>query len=503
MGIESIIHFIQNDAILLMLLTPLFAAILCALIGTRREMGAISVTGSILTLLFGLLLIDKILVDGSASALNNFLYADGLSAYLVLIISVIGLLANIYSVSYIHEEYAQGQIDHGRLRLYHFLLNLFLFTMLSAVVANNLGVLWVMIEGTTLASAFLVGLYDREESVEAAWKYLILGSVGITFALFGTILVYFSAQSAFQNGTGSLNWTDLSNPAIAHLLDPSILKLAFIFLLVGYGTKAGLAPMHTWLPDAHSHAPTPISALLSGVLINAAMYGILRYHHLLLASPVTPGFSANLLLIFGLLSIGIATPFILVQKDYKRLFAYSSIKHMGLIAVGIGLGTPLSQFGALLHILNHALSKALAFMGAGNVLLKYHTREIARVVGAAKIMPIAAAFFFLGTLAISGVPPFGTFLSEFLILAAGFSAGRSWVSGLVLLFLAIAFAGFIIHASRMVFGNAPKGVVPEEAPAMRLWPMAMLVFLVLLLGLYIPSPLHTLLQQAITAVNYP
>ncbi len=502
-SVEYGLQAAQGISMFMTLLVPLLTAILCGLIGTRRFMEVSSLLGSALTTFFGILLIREVLIDEPILQLGGLLYADALSAYLVLIVSAIGMLSSLYSIGYIGHEFSKGVFGSGKLREYYFLLNLFLFTMLLAAVANNLGVLWVAIEGTTLASAFLVGFYDREESVEAAWKYLILGSVGITFALLGTVLVYFSALAAFKTSgaAGTLNWTDLVNPSMASQLDPRILKLAFIFVLVGYGTKAGLAPMHTWLPDAHSQAPTPISALLSGVLINAAMYAILRFHHLLSVSAVGPDFSSHLLLIFGIFSLGIAIPFILVQRDYKRLLAYSSIKHMGLIATGVGLSTPLAIYGALLHALNHALAKTMIFMSAGNLFLKYQTKEISLVQGATKVMPATGVLLLLGTLAITGVPPFNLFISEFLILSGSFSSKSFLVGSLILLFIVAAFAGFVHHLNQMAFGT-PKDHLPsgEENPS-GLLPLAILLVLVLLLGVYIPGPLHELLQQAAKVVR--
>ncbi len=502
--LSSLFFFLQENAPYFLLAIPLCTAIVCAVIGRKRLMEQISVWGSALTALFGYFLLQNVLTTPSyvtiQARLGGLLYADSLSAYLVLIICVLGLLAAFYSVGYLGHEYEQGVFGGGRLREYYFLFNLFIFTMLLAALANNLGVLWVAIEATTLASAFLVGFYNKEESLEAAWKYLIIGSVGITFALFGTVLVYFSTLDLAHVESRSLNWNILIQPGIAASLDAHILKLAFIFILIGYGTKAGLAPMHTWLPDAHSQAPTPISALLSGVLINAAMYGILRFHRLLSVSPVGPEFSSNLLLMFGLLSVAIAVLFIVVQQDYKRLLAYSSIKHMGLIATGIGLGTPLALYAALLHMLNHALAKAFIFMGAGNLLLKFKTKEMARVSGAMKVIPATGAFLLLGVLAITGVPPFNLFVSEFLILTASLEK-EWWLAALILLLLAIAFAGFLYHIGQMVFGPSKEELTFGEANSSAFFPLIVLFLLILMLGFYIPSPLHQLIEQAAKVVK--
>jgi hydrogenase-4 component F len=502
--LSSLFFYVQDNAVYFLLVIPLLAAILCGLIGHRRIIERVTVWSSVLTALFGYLVLQHILTTPVyvtlQPRLGGLLYADSLSAYLVLIICMLGLLAALYSVGYLGYEYEEKLFSSGRLREYYFLFNLFIFTMLLAALANNLGILWVAIEATTLASAFLVGFYNKEESLEAAWKYLIIGSVGITFALFGTVLVYASAFDLAHTDARSLNWTELTRPGIAASLDAQLLKLAFIFILIGYGTKAGLAPMHTWLPDAHSQAPTPISALLSGVLINTAMYAILRYHRLLAMSPVGPDFSGNLLLVFGLISVAIAIFFIVIQQDYKRLFAYSSIKHMGLIATGIGLGTPLAIYASLLHMLNHALTKAFVFMGAGNLLLTFKTKEIARISGAMKVIPGTGVLLLLGVLAITGAPPFGLFVSEFLLLTASMNE-HIWLAILLLLLLTIAFAGFLYHIGRMVFGPLTEELKPSEPNPSAFFPLLILFLLILMLGFYIPASLHQLIEQAAKVVK--
>ncbi|MDD5473101.1 MAG: hydrogenase 4 subunit F, partial [Candidatus Methanoperedens sp.] len=364
-------------------------------------------------------------------------------------------------------------------------------------VTNNLG-LWIAIEMTTLVSALLMILYSRKSSIEAAWKYMIICTVGITFALFGTILTYYGAVKILGESGDALNWTSLI--AVADRFDPAIMKLAFIFILIGYGTKAGLAPMHTWLPDAHSEAPTPVSALLSGVLLNCAMYGIIRFYTITTKS-TGAAYTSNLLIIFGLLSIGIAVPFIILQEDYKRLLAYSSVEHMGIVALGIGFGGVFGVFGAILHMFNHAMTKSLMFFGAGNVLLKHETKEIDGVSGIIKSMPVTGPMFLIGGLAITGSPPFSIFLSEFTILTAGFMQGHIVASVLFLLFIIMIFAGFFHNISRMILGIPKPGISTGDVSRWTLVAMAILLVFVFVLGFYIPPKFYEIIMKVVDVVR--
>jgi hydrogenase-4 component F len=324
---------------------------------------------------------------------------------------------------------------------------------------NNLGILWVAIEMTTLISAFLVGFYNSKNSVEAAWKYIIICSVGIVFALLGTIL--FSYAFSIAGLSKSLNWSDMVS--VAHILDKNVLKVAFIFVLVGYGTKAGLAPMHTWLPDAHSQAVAPISTLLSGVLLKTALYAILRFGIILIKSGEF-GYFSHLMILFGVISLIISTGFILVQKDLKRLLAYSSIEHIGIISLGFGLGTPLAIAGAILHVLNHAVTKSLMFFGAGNIVRTYHKHNMNSIGGVIKVLPFTGIMVLLGVFALTGFPPFSIFISEIMIVMAAFTSGSYFIAALLLLLLAIIFGAFIYHFGKILFGNLPKGMVIQGEP---------------------------------------
>lgn len=472
-----------------LLLLPILTAILCYLIKHRRAVELVSTAGMLAVAAGCGYLAYQVFTSGPIS--GGFWYVDALSAYILAIISFIGLAAAIYSIGYLGHEYEEKKIDLGKIRYYYFFFHVFIFTMLLVCVSANLGIMWIAIEATTLASAFLVGFYNKDTSVEAAWKYIIICSVGITLALLGTILLYASSVNALGESGDALSWPVLLENA--KNLDPTLLKIAFILVVIGYGTKVGLAPLHTWLPDAHSEAPTPISGLLSGVLLNCAMYGILRYH-IISTRALGQDFSGTLLIVFGLLSLAAAAAFILLQKDYKRLLAYSSIEHMGIIAIGFGLGG-IGVFGALLHILNHAIVKSLMFFGAGNILLKFKTKNIGEVSGLATLMPLTAALFVAGALAITGSPPFGIFISELIILIAGFMQGNWIISAVYLLLLTVIFAGFMYHVGRMAFGEPAPGTVKGEPNYLGLGVMAVLLLAALVLGLYIPQTLGSALTQ--------
>jgi len=331
-----------------MLLTPIITALACYILKGRSLTGYVSLVGAIFLSVFSAFPIVK--AFNKPLELWGLFYMDAFSAYIASLVVFLGLVSSIYSIHYIDHEFHVGLINEEGIRIYYSLLHLFIFTMLLVVVSNNLALMWIAIEATTIVSAILIGLgyKKRPMAIEAAWKYIILCTVGLAFALLGIFITYY-ASTATGVSKGMLNWTDLIQ--IAHMLNPLTMKLAFIFVLVGYGTKAGLAPLHNWLPDAHSEAPSPISALLSGILLNTAFYGIIRF--IAIVEPSTgKAFVSNLLIIFGILSVGISALFILVQENYKRLLAYSSIEHMGIIALGIGIGGPIGIYGALLHILN-------------------------------------------------------------------------------------------------------------------------------------------------------
>lgn len=459
-------------------------------------MEMLTLLGAMLSLGFAGWAAQQVMLYGHLGGLANWLYADALSVLVLLVVAFVSFTAALYSIGYLREDMREQDVTCGealrRLRRYYVLFNLFVFSMLVVPISNSLGVLWIAIEGTTLASLFLISFYGTGEALEAAWKYVIVGSVGIALALFGTILAYYSAVLVL--GTSyDLNWSVLV-PVAAHL-NPGIMRLAFLFIVVGFGTKAGLAPMHTWLPDAHSEAPSPISALLSGVLLNCALYGILRYYALAIPSLGT-GYPSALLLTFGLLSLLVAALLVFRQSDYKRLLAYSSVEHMGIIALGVAFGGALGIFGALLQIINHAITKSLMFFASGQVLLKYQTKDISRVTGVIRLMPVTGAFLLLGGLALTGSPPFGIFVSEFSILSAGFRHGFTWAAVIMLALIALVFIGILYFLNGMVFGKSPAMTKPGEISYLSLLAMTLSMLLIIGLGFYIPTPLNDLLHQA-------
>ncbi|HVB75716.1 MAG TPA: hydrogenase 4 subunit F [Ktedonobacteraceae bacterium] len=480
----------------ILLLVPLLASGICLIAPGRPWLEAVTVTSAAAVLALAGFATQQVTLAGHISELANWLYADALSIITLLVIAIVSFTTAIYSVGYLREDMREQDVTQGEglrhLKRYYVLFNLFVFSMLIVPLSNSLGVLWIAIEGTTLASLFLVSFYGTGEALEAAWKYVIIGSVGIALALFGTILAYYSAVQIL--GTSyDLNWSVLA-PVAAHL-NPSIMRLSFLFIVVGYGTKAGLAPMHTWLPDAHSEAPSPISALLSGVLLNCAMYGILRFYALAVPS-LGHAYPAALLLTFGFISLAVAVLLIFRQRDYKRLLAYSSVEHMGIVALGVAFGGTLGLFGALFQVLNHAVTKSLMFFASGQVLLKYQTKDISRVSGVIKIMPATGTLLLVGGLALTGAPPFSIFISEFAILSAGFRQGYAVAAIALLVLIALIFIGVLFYLNSMVFGKASAAIEPGEVSYLSILAMVLSALLVLVLGVYIPTPLSNLLHQA-------
>jgi hydrogenase-4 component F len=438
---------------------PFLLAPAALVVRRQRAFGVINSFGYLTVLCASVFLLRQAVFLKKEIAYFGFIYLDALSAFFIFVISVVSFAAALYSIGYIKKDMERGTISEKKAGIYYFLFNLFCCAMFFVPAVNNLGMLWVAIEMTTLISAFLVGFYNKKESVEAAWKYIIICSVGIVFALLGTIL--FSYAFSISGLTKSLNWSDMV--PVAHILDKNILKAAFIFILVGYGTKAGLAPMHTWLPDAHSQAPAPISALLSGVLLKTAIYAILRFG-IIVIKGVGFAYFAHLMILLGVVSLVVSSAFILVQKDLKRLLAYSSIEHIGIISIGFGLGAPLAIAGALFHIFNHAVTKSFMFFGAGNIVGAYREHNMNSIRGVIKALPFTGIMALLGCFALTGLPPFSIFFSEIMVIIAAFANGSYLVAGLLLLFLAVIFAAFVHHFGKMLFGNIPKGMSVSGEP---------------------------------------
>ncbi len=472
------------------LLVPLLGGLLLAIVGHRPLAGLINVAVGAATFCAALGMALDVFAHGPQLSPSRMFYIDAFNVYLVVLTAFVGLTTSIFSRPYMRHEVERGRVTDRRLRLYHSMYQCYLFSMLLALSTNNLGVLWVAMELATLTTVLLVSLYRTPEAIEAAWKYFILCGVGIAQALFGTVLIYFAAENKLGGDRDdTLLWTVLHNSG--GNLDPSVISLAFVFLLVGYGTKVGLVPLHNWLPDAHSEGPTPMSAVLSGLLLNVALYALVRIKMLVDASLHT-NLAGNLMIGFGLLSFTVAGLFLHRQHDVKRMFSYSSIEHMGLITFGFGMGGPLATFGALLHMTVHSLTKSAIFITVGHACQLAGTQRIDHIRGLIRTQPAIGWGLLIGTVAIAGFPPFGVFISEFLLLMATMKAWP-WLTIPLLLGFGIAFAGLFRHVQRMVFGEPPPGQQPVEA---NMLPVVVHLLLVLWLGLAIPGFLSRWFEQA-------
>lgn len=421
---------------------------------------------------------------------SNFFLIDSLGAIVVLVIGSVGFITAIYSISYLRQETAKNIIGLTRVRQYLVLLNIFLAAMFLATAANNPIFAWVAIEATTLSTAFLISFYNKPSAIEGAWKYLIINSVGLLLGFFGTLLYFTSISSSDENGF--VSWQTLI--ANASNLNPLIAKIAFIFVLIGYGTKVGLAPMHTWKPDAYSKAPNPIGALLSGALLPVAFFVILKLKMITDAS-VGSSFSQHLLVIFGILSIAIAALIMFSAKNYKRLLAYSSIENAGIIALGFGFGG-LGIFGATLHMIYHSFTKAVLFFSSGNLLLKYSSAKISNVRGALSVIPVTSTLFITGFLIVTGTPPFGMFFSKMNIFSAGIQVYPA-VTFAAIFFMAIVFIGFLKHATEMFFSKEPADIEHGENSAWLIIPPIIFLIIIIVLGFYVPLFLKTLIADVI------
>ncbi|MHB1004185.1 MAG: hydrogenase 4 subunit F [Chloroflexota bacterium] len=479
--------------ILILLTVPLITALVCKLLPDQAWTERVNAAGATITLASGLALAATVFAGDPITALGGLLYVDALGALLVVVIVLVGFLAALYSIGYLRADLAHGKITPDRVGWYYLGYHVFQWTMLVTVVVNNLGLLWVAIEATTIVSALLVSFYQSKAALEAAWKYLILCTVGITFALFGVLLTYYASAGTLGEEAG-LTWTTLYEHA--DQLDPGLMKLAFVFVLVGFGTKAGFAPLHNWLPDAHSQAPSPVSAVLSGVLLKCGLYGVIRFY-LITSKAVSPDFASHLLLGFGIISVVVAVPFILVQTDLKRLLAYHSVEHIGLIAAAIGLGGPLGLYAGLLHLFNHAMAKALLFFVAGNLSQRYGTTRMSRIRDAIQAMPATGVLLLLGTFAITGVPPFAIFVTELGIVGAGFAQGSPLIGLVLIVALAVVFAGAFGHALEMAFGRPLLQLTPVRIGPYGGIALAVPTALMVMLGLHVPAPVSQAVQQVV------
>jgi hydrogenase-4 component F len=477
-----------------LLYVPAGAALGCSLVRARRVMAALGVLAFGLTLAVGVALLRRVAAGGAVTEWGGFLRADALSAWMVMLISVVSLATSVYAGRYFQRDLAAGVVTHGQMKEFFILTPVFGCGMFLVVLANSLGVMWAAVEATALSSVLLVALYNRRTSLEGAWKYVILGSLGLALALLGTVFIYAAACKDSSRPLPSFDWSNLMT--VAPQLDPRLVRLAFVFALLGYGTKAGLAPMHTWLPDAHSEAPSPTSAMLSGVSLKIALYALLRFH-ILTAACLGPSFSCHLLLGFGLLSMLLAAPFILVQENLKRMLAYSSLEHIGLICVGIGLGTPLTIFGALLHMGYHALTKPVLFFAAGNLHQSCHTLEFRLIgPGMVKLLPVTVLCMGLAAVAATGLPPFGLFYSELTVISGGVVAGQMTISVLVLGALIACFCGMLRQFTRILPGEPVPRSDDDGRRMDGVLAMGLLLGGLLVFSVWLPRSVLDIMHQA-------
>ncbi|KIL98076.1 Formate hydrogenlyase subunit 3/Multisubunit Na+/H+ antiporter MnhD subunit [Paramagnetospirillum magnetotacticum MS-1] len=488
-GIVSMLPGFDNP-LLWILGVPLGSAGFLAVLKDWRVAAWVNVLASVITFGSSLMLIHV------RPEPTRLLFIDDFNVYLVVLTAFVGLSTSIFSAAYIARESEAQRLSDLHLRFYHSMYQAFLFTMLLALCANNTGVMWVAVEAATLTTVLMVSLYRTREAIEAAWKYFILCSVGIGLALFGTTLVYLAAQPVMGDGADAMAWTLMIKQA--HRFQPDLLNLAFVFVLVGYGTKVGLAPLHAWLPDAHAEGPTPISAVLSGLLLNVALYALLRFKMVIAANgaTLTPG---PLLIVMGLSSLFLSAFMLYRRGDIKRLFAYSSIEHMGVITFAFGMGGAVANFAGLLHMTMHSLTKSAIFFAVGIISQNLGTKRIASIKGLTQSHPVLGWGFVLAVLAIAGLPPMGVFMSEFLVLSSTFARAPLLAIPLAIGLL-LAFGALVARLQGMAFGEPPPhahahGHAGPLSMALALTPLWVHMLLVLVAGLYLPKELVAWFQS--------
>lgn len=472
---------------------PLGGILYFAFAGHRSDIGKLNTRLNGISLLATLWLAINVLNEGSILSEGKFFLIDSFNVYLIVLTAFVGFTTSIFSAPYMEHEKELGKLSDKRLKLYYSMYQGFMLAMYLVLTTNNMGIMWVAMEGATLATVLLVSLYRTPESIEAAWKYFILCGVGIAQALFGTILLYYAAVQ-IGGVDNALLWSVLYQNA--EQLNPDVLEIAFVFLLIGYGTKIGLVPLHNWLPDAHSEGPTPMSAILSGLLLNDALYAVVR-NKMLVDGATNSNVAGYLMMGFGLLSFMVGALFLHRQKDIKRLFSYSSIEHMGMMTFAFGIGGPLATFAALLHMTVHSLTKSAIFVTVGHAAQVAGTQSMEKIRGLIKTQPRIGWGLLMGTVSIAGFPPFGVFTSEFLVLVATMHS-YPWLAPLLLLGIGIAFAGLFRHVQPMVYGERPEGQMPVKA---NLWPVMIHLGLVLWLGLAIPGFLANWFSQATLLIS--
>ncbi len=470
------------DAVSAILIIPLVAAALLAILPGYRLTARLNMLAALLTLIAA----SGLLVERPQP--GKYLLVDDTNIVFIVLSTFVGFTTSAFSATYIAHELESGRLTPTYLRFYHSMYQILMFAMNLALVSNSIGLMWVAIELATLTTVLMVGIYRTHEALEAAWKYFILGSVGIALALFGTILIYMAARPVVGEGPDAMLWTVL----IAHVaaFDPELLNVAFVFLLLGYGTKVGLAPLHAWLPDAHAEGPTPISAVLSGLLLNVALYAVLRFKMLLAANAeaIAPG---PLMVAMGLASLIFAAFMLYRRRDIKRMFAYSSIEHMGIITFAFGMGGPLANFAGLLHMTMHSLTKSAIFFTVGHIAQVKGTQKMADIRGLTETHPLLGWGLVLGVVAIAGLPPLGIFMSEFLLVSSTFA--REPLLAIVLVIgLLVAFGALLLRLNGLAFGEPAGSLAPVQASYV---PMFAHLALVLVAGVYLPPPVVAWFQH--------
>lgn len=456
---------------------------------------------SILTIIITTILVaiavifeSKLKVVSSISYYSNSIYIDSLNVIQLILISTVSFIAAVYSYKYIKEEVEEKEIDEKSARLYYILFNLFVISMLVVSLSNNIVLMWIGLEATTLSTAFLIGFNKHKLSLEAAWKYIIICSVGIVLGLIGIILLIYASNASVAE---ALNWTYLVNHYSN--MNKVIVKFAFSFIFVGIGTKAGLAPMHTWLPDGHSESPSPISAMMSGVLLNLALYVIVRFYIIIRQIQGLHKMS-YLFIVFGIISLIISSFSILKQKNYKRLLAFSSVENLGIITLGFGIGSKIAVFGAVLHSIIHAYGKTLLFLVSGNILSAYKTKRICKVKNLIKTMPINTVFLMMGILIITGVPPFASFFSEYSILIASIKNNNYIVAAIYTVCLLIVFAGFLKAFMSMIFDKSEDYNEKNPKDRENIWPLALAFLAVIFVSLFSNGEINSLINRAVNII---
>ena len=485
----------MNELLVLALLGPLVAGGAAAWRLHGRMAERLTAVSLAVSAAAGLLLAGGVFAGGTGArvmAFDALVSVDALGAYVLALVAIVAVLAMAGSPRYVRHELAVGGLP-GHVEGRYYACFLWFTASLAAIpLVDNLGLVWIGIEAATVVSALLVGINRTPEAIEAAWKYLILGTVGVGFALLATLLIYASSVQVLGESSDALNWTRLMS--IAPGLNPGLLRLAFVFALAGYGTKIGLVPFHTWLPDAHSQAPSPISAMLSGVSLVTGLYALVRFH-LVASAGLGPAFSSNLMIGLGLLSLAVALPFLVRQEDLKRLLAYSSVEHMGLLTLGIGFGGPLALLGVTVHAGLHALTKSTLFLSAGELVQRYETRRLSRLRGALEAAPVAGGATGIGILLLGGLPPSGIFVTEFAIVVGGLLRGYGIAAALAALLLSLSFVALAVHGSRLVWGRVPLDVAAVRGGFGMAARFGLPLIAVCVLGLWTPGPLATALDS--------